>query len=486
MQFLSGPNSGESVSSSADILGVESSLTPESNGPASAKPSERSHSVPLASTQEKSKRTDNTDRAQDTSQRMPMSEEEMAELDAKTNTVEEQMHHLTSCLQRLSEELVTEQTTNQLLSSQVTDAVHKLAEAKDNDLNRDAVLKQKQQLNHESWEDWQAHNTLKANPLMVEQLLKENKELLMLLEEERLSKIELRAQYENQLNFLRHIVEKSKMDERRKVLRELDYVIRKYHGLAEEAARLARRERNRTKEEKLRIQRVAETACKGFEKDLKEKTKLALDEYRKLAHEAHKAANREREELTRYCHDIESAVDKERRTFEAHVVRETEKRVAAYRRSCAIVQQQMERDRTKFQDIVNEMCNTIEDKCQQFESSMHSKMLQVLWENGVDMTEDAFILQLQKAKGVPLRSAIAERAQMEAEAQMLSLHSLRTNPCKYGIYPISFDTEPQSETEPRVPSSVPDKAHVAIKEAKTVRFEPLRSSEPQKQPTTSH
>lgn len=79
---------------------------------------------------------------------------------------------------------------------------------------------------------------------------------------------------------------------------------------------------------------------------------------------------------------MESAIDKERRTFEAHVIRvgdiykalyvrnsglrrlnvcfqEAEKRVASYRRSCAVVQQQMERDRTQFQDAVNDMCDTV-------------------------------------------------------------------------------------------------------------------------------
>lgn len=75
------------------------------------------------------------------------------------------------------------------------------------------------------------------------------------------------------------------------------------------------------------MQRVAEAACKGFEKDLKEKTKVlielcsvfcfvvypnaygfflkvALDQYRKLAHEAHNAAKREREELSEYWYEL--------------------------------------------------------------------------------------------------------------------------------------------------------------------------------------
>lgn len=48
----------------------------------------------------------------------------------------------------------------------------------------------------------------------------------------------------------------------------------KYHNLAKEAATLARREHEKTKQEKVRVQKLAETACKSFELDIKEKMKV--------------------------------------------------------------------------------------------------------------------------------------------------------------------------------------------------------------------
>lgn len=244
-----------------------------------------------------------------------------------------------------------------------------------------------------------------------------NQQLLQLLEEEKLSKIELRSQYEKQLNLLRKSTEQSCLSERRKVLQEFDYVIRKYHGLAVEAAKLARSEHEKLKTEKERVQRVAESACKVFEKEIKDRTRRALDEYRRLAQEAHAAARQERTELLRHCSKMESAIDKERRAFEAHVVREAERRVAGYRSALDEAQAETKKEKEGAQRRMDKLCDSVEQRCLEFERTLRSKALQVLWQHGVDMEEIELIKLLDSVPGAPLRSTVPEKAAARVKQQ---------------------------------------------------------------------
>lgn len=156
-------------------------------------------------------------------------------------------------------------------------------------------------------------------------------ELQFLLEQERQRNNEMRMQYERQLKQMRGGVERQKRDLKQTLLQQVEFIIVKYRKLATEAVELAKQERKKTQAERVKARELAERACKIFERDLKDKTKArlsprprqgaarprarwrwlassarasevclfqkALEEYRSLAREAHKAAKAEREEL---------------------------------------------------------------------------------------------------------------------------------------------------------------------------------------------
>ncbi|CDI80371.1 hypothetical protein, conserved [Eimeria acervulina] len=104
----------------------------------------------------------------------------------------------------------------------------------------------------------------------------------------------MRMQYERQLKLIRNGIQKEKRDLKQTLVQQVDFIIRKYRNLATEAVETARQERQKVHNERIKARELAENACRNFEKDLKERTRKALEEYRQLAQEAHKAAQAER------------------------------------------------------------------------------------------------------------------------------------------------------------------------------------------------
>ncbi|CDI85985.1 hypothetical protein, conserved [Eimeria praecox] len=154
-------------------------------------------------------------------------------------------------------------------------------------------------------------------------------ELQYLLEEERARNAEMRMQYERQLKLIRSGIQKEKRDLKQTLVQQVDFIVRKYRDLATEAVETARQERQKVQTERIKARELAETACRNFEKDLKERTRKALEEYRQLAQEAHKAAQAEREELRTKCANLEKAMIAKRQQFDALVIR-VEKECSEY------------------------------------------------------------------------------------------------------------------------------------------------------------
>eukprot|EP00918_Siedleckia_nematoides_P095174 GHVU01208981.1.p1 GENE.GHVU01208981.1~~GHVU01208981.1.p1 ORF type:complete len:340 (+),score=57.61 GHVU01208981.1:2731-3750(+) len=227
-----------------------------------------------------------------------------------------------------------------------------------------------------------------------------------LFHEDILSRAELRHQYENQLVTLRKKFKIDKVATRREVLKNVDSLISNYQTIASEAVVLARKERQQTMRERESAQRIAEQACKNFEKDLKAKTREALEGYRKMSIRAHDAAQRERSELARKCVQVEKSVDQERQAFEAQIVREAEKRVASYRHDCESTTKRALEEKREIEGIFESMCRRIEWESKEFEATMRRRVLQVFWDKGVDIDEDELEEKVFHAKGVPLRSDI--------------------------------------------------------------------------------
>ncbi|CDJ35291.1 uncharacterized protein EMH_0096440 [Eimeria mitis] len=138
---------------------------------------------------------------------------------------------------------------------------------------------------------------LETNQQQLTKATRTAEELQYLLEEERARNAEMRMQYERQLKLIRNGIQKEKRDLKQTLVQQVDFIVRKYRNLATEAVETARQERQRVQTERIKARELAETACRNFEKDLKERTRKALEEYRQLAQEAHKAAQAEREEL---------------------------------------------------------------------------------------------------------------------------------------------------------------------------------------------
>lgn len=95
-----------------------------------------------------------------------------------------------------------------------------------------------------------------------------------MLEQERARNAEIRMQYEKQLKTIRSGIKKEKLDLKQTLVQQVDFLIRKYRNLATEAVEAARQERQRVQAERIKARELAESACRNFEKDLKERTKV--------------------------------------------------------------------------------------------------------------------------------------------------------------------------------------------------------------------
>lgn len=84
----------------------------------------------------------------------------------------------------------------------------------------------------------------------------------------------MRMQYERQLKLIRNGIQKEKRDLKQTLVQQVDFIIRKYRNLATEAVETARQERQKVQTERIKARELAETACRNFEKDLKERTKV--------------------------------------------------------------------------------------------------------------------------------------------------------------------------------------------------------------------
>lgn len=108
------------------------------------------------------------------------------------------------------------------------------------------------------------------------QAIRTAEELQYLLDQERARNAEMRMQYERQLKLIRSGIKKEKLDLKQTLVQQVDFIIRKYRSLATEAVEAARQERQKVQAERIKARELAETACRNFEKDLKERTKVSV------------------------------------------------------------------------------------------------------------------------------------------------------------------------------------------------------------------
>ncbi|CDJ33342.1 uncharacterized protein EMH_0015680 [Eimeria mitis] len=216
---------------------------------------------------------------------------------------------------------------------------------------------------------------LETNQQQLTKATRTAEELQYLLEEERARNAEMRMQYERQLKLIRNGIQKEKRDLKQTLVQQVDFIVRKYRNLATEAVETARQERQRVQTERIKARELAETACRNFEKDLKERTRKALEEYRQLAQEAHKAAQAEREELrTKW--------------------QEAEKRIQCYRLSHQSMKEQLERERRQFGQMMSEVAQRVEKECSEYDTAMLKAVAVFCKTKGVDVDESTLRQQL--------------------------------------------------------------------------------------------
>lgn len=228
--------------------------------------------------------------------------------------------------------------------------------------------------------------------------MKSQQDIELLLEEERARRHTMMEQYERHLKLLRNNHQKEKLETKKTVLSQVEFLIKKYRRLASDAVAMAKRERARVAEERKKARQLAENACKNFEADLKGRTKTALEQYRKLVQEAHTAAKQEREELHNKCKELQETVDNERREFDTLIVREAEAKMAKFRASYARVKQQVEEERRRYGMMMQEIARRVERECAEYEEFVISAMKELLDSKGVDMTEAAIRDYFQKKR----------------------------------------------------------------------------------------
>ncbi|KAL8427974.1 hypothetical protein Efla_004232 [Eimeria flavescens] len=307
-----------------------------------------------------------------------------ADLGLNVNTVEEQLEQLTQLVQTLTARIASEEDSRELLRAQLDEAYAQLAHARTEAPHADDDF-----LEEPRGTPWR-----EAQNLQVKKAIKSAEELQYLLEEERARNAETRMQYERQLKLIRNSIRKEKLDLKQSLVQQVDFIIRKYRNLATEAVEAARQERQKVQTERLKARELAETACRNFEKDLKDRTRKALEEYRQLAQEAHKAAQAEREELRAKCANLEKAMISKRQQFDSLVIREAEKRVQCYRLSHQTMKDQLAAERKHFGLVMSEIAERVEKECSEYDKAMLQAVVLFCKSKGVDVDEAALRQQL--------------------------------------------------------------------------------------------
>ncbi|CDJ41275.1 hypothetical protein, conserved [Eimeria tenella] len=308
-----------------------------------------------------------------------------ADLGLGVNTVEEQLEQLTQLVQTLTARIASEEDSRELLRAQLDEAYAQLADARTEHLTFPYEGGRYQQPGP-TWLEPSHEQLTKAT--------RTAEELQYLLEQERARNAEMRMQYERQLKLIRNGIQKEKRDLKQTLVQQVDFIIRKYRNLATEAVETARQERQKVQTERIKARELAETACRNFEKDLKERTKKALEEYRQLAQEAHKAAQNEREELRTKCANLEKAMISKRQQFDALVVREAEKRIQCYRLSHQAMKEQLERERKHFGIMMGEIAQRVEKECSDYDAAMLKAVAVFCKTKGLDVDESTLRQQL--------------------------------------------------------------------------------------------
>ncbi|CDJ66291.1 hypothetical protein, conserved [Eimeria necatrix] len=308
-----------------------------------------------------------------------------ADLGLGVNTVEEQLEQLTQLVQTLTARIASEEDSRELLRAQLDEAYAQLADARTEHL-ASPYEGCRYQPPGSTW--------LEPSHEQLTKVTRTAEELQYLLEEERARNAEMRMQYERQLKLIRNGIQKEKRDLKQTLVQQVDFIIRKYRNLATEAVETARQERQKVQTERIKARELAETACRNFEKDLKERTKKALEEYRQLAQEAHKAAQNEREELRTKCANLEKAMISKRQQFDALVVREAEKRIQCYRLSHQAMKEQLERERKHFGIMMGEIAQRVEKECSDYDAAMLKAVAVFCKTKGLDVDESTLRQQL--------------------------------------------------------------------------------------------
>ena len=88
----------------------------------------------------------------------------------------------------------------------------------------------------------------------------------------------MRMQYERQLKLIRSGIQKEKRNLKQSLVQQVDVIVRKYRNLPTGAVGAARQERQKVKTERIKARELAETACRNFERDLKERTRVSVCE----------------------------------------------------------------------------------------------------------------------------------------------------------------------------------------------------------------
>eukprot|EP00923_Selenidium_pygospionis_P014888 GHVN01025866.1.p1 GENE.GHVN01025866.1~~GHVN01025866.1.p1 ORF type:complete len:270 (+),score=41.07 GHVN01025866.1:2026-2835(+) len=211
----------------------------------------------------------------------------------------------------------------------------------------------------------------------------------MQVEEARMSCEAMCAEYERQLQRVEAHSKLQAEKAKQRVLKEFDSLICSETTLAADAVDIAKREREAVKREKLKAQRLAEISCKGFEQELKGKIRTLLDDCREKAQKAQRESTTEAEELKKKCSELEMKVDKSRQDFEAEVVREAERKISTIRHEIEQKRAQQEHEIQNNKATFDRLINDIESEVASFEAELKRRALQVLWDKGVDITEQA-------------------------------------------------------------------------------------------------
>ncbi|KEP63080.1 UNVERIFIED_CONTAM: hypothetical protein HHA_222350 [Hammondia hammondi] len=313
--------------------------------------------------------------------------------------LETQLEALTREVRELTLRVQQEKEMKDLLNSQLNDAYEQLADARaEQGVRGFAGASGARVRGMRGLPAFEPRRWMEPGHPTAQTAIRSQQEFELLLQEERARRHTMFEQYERHMKVMRKNHHKEKLETKRKVLSQVEFLIKKYRRLASDAVAVAKRERERVAEERKRARELAERACKNFEADLKGRTKSALEQYRRLVQEAHTAAKQEREELHNKCKELQETVDNERREFDTLIVREAEAKMAKFRASYARIKQQTEEERRQYGVMMHEIAKRVEKECAEYEEFVIRTMRDLLQSKGVEMTESGLRDFFQKKR----------------------------------------------------------------------------------------